>query len=645
MPQLRVCLAILGLLIAFAAAPASQQAPPPPPPPPPGLPVGPPSAAVTGTGFVAGQVLEVGSNQPVAGAAVFTSLRLATPPSLPPGGRAGGAIPPAVLTDAQGRFYFANLPAGLLTVSAEMPGYVASPPAVAELSTGERVVNVKLRLAKMGSLAGTLRDEAGDPVVGMTVAALRRSIVNGRPGLQPTGSTSRSDDRGSFRLSNVAPGEYLVYAYGRDPNPFDATLLNTLASEPINLMAVAARALMVGADAVSIDNTLRTYAPTFYPNSSTVARATRITVAPGEERTDVHIGVAMVKAARVSGRVTGALSAVQASALRLIPAADAEAGIDVTRIPAMLVQPDGRFDFASVPPGQYRLIASHRETGVAGGSPTGAAMGLAAGRGLMAGIPPPPPPPPPPIRVGAQTGMPAPLWADELITVPDAGLSGVVIALNQPASVRGRVQYIGAAPPPAPEALSRATAMLQPVTVLPVGFVLAMSPVAQDSTFKIDTVLPGKYAVGAIAMPGFPVLKSVTAGGVDITDLPLEIGARDISELVVTMTDAPLASLTITMPDAVRSEETDRYRILLFPADQKYWAVPGAATRRFRTLNLSIKGTASAPGLPAGDYLVAVATVEEAADWMDPARLEPLSRRAQRLTLIDGGQRSIEVRK
>jgi len=643
MPQLRVCLAVIGLVISFVAAPASQQGAPPPPPPPPGL--GPQPVPPAGTGFVAGQVLEAGTNQPVAGAAVMAAMRAATAPSMPPTGRAGGAFPPAVLTDAQGRFYFANLPAGILTLTSDLPGFVPSGPVLVELSDGERALNVKLRLAKMGSLAGQLRDEAGDPVVGMSVAVFRRSIVNGRPGLQSAG-TSRSDDRGAYRLGNLVPGEYLVCAYGRDPNPFDSVLLTTLASEPINLMSVAGRALGVGADVVSIDPSMRTYAPTFYPNSSTIARATRVSVAPGEDRSDVHIQVAMVRATRVSGQVVGATSAVQASAIRLVPAADAELGIDVTRIPAMLVQPDGRFDFASVPPGQYRLIATHRETGVAGGSPSGIAMGFAAGRGLMAGVPPPPPPPPPPVRVSAQGGLPAPLWADELITVPDSGLSGVVITLIQPASVRGRVQYVGGAPPPTEQMLNRASASLGAITVLPAGAVaIPISSLSPDGTFVMSGVFPGRYSINSTPLPGFPTLRSVMAGGVDLTDLPLEIGSRDVSGIVITMSDTPLASLTVTMPEAVRAEETDRVKVLLFPADPKYWVTPAAAARRTRTLQLSIKGAATATGLPAGDYYVVAATNEEAADWMDAPRIEPLSRRAQRLSLTDGEKRSLEVRR
>lgn len=600
----------------------------------------------TGNSFVAGQVVEVGSNQPIPGAIVQVSMRPADQAPPPGGGRAGGAQPATVLADSQGRFFFNNLPAGMLTITSEQTGFIASGPVRVELSEGARTLNVKVRLAKMGVIAGQLRDEAGDPVVGMTVAAFRRSIVSGRPGLQSAG-TSRSDDRGAYRLGGMAPGEYVVYAYGRDPNPFDGVLLTTLASEPINLMSVAARALVVGADVVSIDPSLRTYAPTFHPNSSTLARAARVRVASGEERADVHIMVGMVRATRVSGQVVGATSAVQASALRLIPAADAEMGVEVTRIPAMLVQPDGRFDFASVPPGQYRLIATHRETGVQGGGPTGLALGFATGRGLLAGAPPPPPPPAVPVRVDQREGMPAPLWADELITVPENGLSGLVVSLNQPVSVRGRVQYVGGAPQPAEQMLTRASASLQPLTVMNTGTMsqLAIAALAPDGTYRIGAVLPGKYIVNPSALPGFPNIRSVMAGGHDITDLPLAIGGSDVTGLVITMTDTPLASLTAQATDVAQADETDAYQVLVFAADPKFWVTPAAATRRMRTLPLSNKGNATATGLPAGDYYVVLVPKEEAADWMDAPRIEQLSRRAQRITLSDGETRTVEVRR
>ena len=211
MPHLRVCLAALALVIGVSAAPSSQQAPPPPPPPPPPIgQAGAPAPLATGTAFVAGQVVEIGSGQPVAGAVVTASMRPAAQTPRAGGARAGGAFPPAVQTDAQGRFYFANLPEGILTVAGEQAGYVPSGPTLVELSNDERTLNVKLRLAKMGSLAGQLRDEAGDPVVGMSVAVFRRSIVNGRPGLQSAGNT-RSDDRGANWTAETTPAYVPLY--------------------------------------------------------------------------------------------------------------------------------------------------------------------------------------------------------------------------------------------------------------------------------------------------------------------------------------------------------------------------------------------------------------------------------------------------
>jgi len=39
-----------------------------------------------------------------------------------------------------------------------------------------------------------------------------------------------------FRIAPLPGGDYVVCACSRDPIPFDATLLTTLASQPIQLM-------------------------------------------------------------------------------------------------------------------------------------------------------------------------------------------------------------------------------------------------------------------------------------------------------------------------------------------------------------------------------------------------------------------------
>src|SRR6185295_6613806 len=116
----------------------------------------------------------------------------------------------------------------------------------------------------------------------------------------------KTDDRGVYRIGGLVPADYFVCACLRDPNPFDPLLLNTLATEPINLLSVATRALTVGADVVSLDDTLRMYPPTFHPNSSSMARAARVTLSAGEEKAGIDVNVELVRLTRVSGRIVGA---------------------------------------------------------------------------------------------------------------------------------------------------------------------------------------------------------------------------------------------------------------------------------------------------------------------------------------------------
>ena len=553
----------------------------------------------------------------------------------PPGMRAGGVPQQVIVTDSQGRFFFARLPNGIYTPRVVKPGYEPRTIPVIELGDAERVIDVKLRIAPLAVISGTVRDVGGDPVVGTTMFGFRRGIVNGREGWQQFGRTV-TDDRGAYRISGLIAGDYLVCACTRDPIPFDGQLLTTIASEPIALLGVASRALSVGADAVSLDNTLKTFAPRFHPDSATVARATRITLAPGDEKTGIDVSLDMVRATRVSGRVTGAQSPVQAASIRLIPMGDAESNLEFTVLQPMLVQADGRFDFAPVPPGQYQLIVAHRETGATGGGPSGLALGFAGARGVQ--------PPAAAVRMGGPGPVGEVLWANEAVTVGDNGVSGLVVGLNRGMNVRGRLQYVGAAPQPPAQQFQRINVILSPVNFnrVPASF---PGTVAQDATFALQGVIPGKYTINVPSLPGYPTLKSVMLGAIDLTDLPIDVGARDLSELVVTFVDTPMASLTVRTQMPLPAEALDDIVAIVFPVDRKYWPEVTAARRRFRSGPMPPGGVLNLAELPAGDYYVAVANATDVLDWTDPARMDLLSRRAQRLTLTDGGKQTVEVRR
>jgi hypothetical protein len=623
--EFRFSLLLAAVLVVSTAWPAGQVVGP--------AQAGAPQATVAGTGFIAGQVVDATTGRPI-GEATVLLLRL----SVVVGGRGSGVLPVPVVTDPSGRFFFSGLGAGSYSVRADRVGYTA-PRGLAvaiDLADGDRQLNTRVRLARNASISGMLRDTAGDPIVGTEVLTFRRVLVNGRPSLQSLVRGIKSDDRGAYRIPALPPGEYLICACLREPIPLDPLLLTTLASQPLNLMSVAGRALTVGADVVSLDNSLRMYAPTFHPDSTAAARATRVTVAAGEEKIGIDITSELVRLTRVSGRVVGAQGPVVASSIRLVPAADADAAIELMQIQPMLVQADGRFDFASVPPGQYRLMVAHRETGATGGGPTGLALGFTGGRGAS--------PPPPPVAVAGPGVAPPPLlWANELISVGEGGVRDLVISLEQTAAITGRLELVGGAPAPTEQMFGRTTVLLAPVVSLsaiptPVG------PVSADKSFRVTGAMPGKYIVQSGTLPGYPTLKSVTLGGADITDLPLEVSGRNLTDLVLTYGDTPLGSLAITVPQRVGQPSGDE-AVLIFPADRKYWSEPSAARRRFRTAALSTKGTATASDIPAGEYFVVLVTGPDAFDWQEAPRLDTLSRTAQRIGLTDGEKKTIEVRR
>src|SRR5262245_18580523 len=179
---------------------------------------GPPPAAAPpkGTGVVIGQVVDGTTDRPVADAVVNIGFGRGSPP-LP--GRAG--TPPAflpVITGADGRFVFRDLPAGRTPLTASASGYIESTAGGAsplgqvrplELADGQRITDLKIRLFKYAVVTGTIVDEAGEPAVGVQVRAVRRPFPG--QGLQFGEFVEVStDDRGAYRISTLKPGDYYI---------------------------------------------------------------------------------------------------------------------------------------------------------------------------------------------------------------------------------------------------------------------------------------------------------------------------------------------------------------------------------------------------------------------------------------------------
>ncbi len=596
-----------------------------------------PPAPSPGTGMIAGRVVDADTRQPVHGA-VVTLAAIGAPTG--PGGPRPAPIRP-VKTDSQGRFVFTNLAVGNYAHLAQLEGYSGLPSRdTTSLTSGATVTNLTITLTRLGTISGTVRDDGGDPVVGVEVVAFRRTTLQGRPPVLAGDGRSRTDDLGHYRITNLQPVEYYICACNREPIPFDGQLLTTLAARPLDLLAVAGRAAKAGADAASIDTTLRTFAPTFHPNTPLASRAVRVKATGAQPQSAIDIEVSAVRAARVSGMVLGAANnSFYAGALSLIPVGDLPEAAAITQLVPMLVQPDGRFDFVGVAPGQY-LLEARFMPGRAGGGPSGAALAFIGGRGTAAAS-------------GARGGQsPADsMWASQVVSVGEEDVTGLVVGMQPGATITGRLEFVGNSPPPPPAPPVQPG---QPITTRPNGIQLNpldapprgrafTTTVTPDGTFQLPGVVPGRYVVSpAINVPGWPTLQSITLGGVDITDTLLDIDGRDLANLVVTVTDVPLAEIRGTLATSFGNAEAETW-IRLFPVERKYWDEPFGAFARFKNMRVE-NNSFTLARIPAGEYYL-IAVSEGGLEWMDKATLDAMARSAERVRVVNGDKKVLEVRR
>jgi hypothetical protein len=122
-----------------------------------------------------------------------------------------------VVTTADGGYAFRNLGAGRYTINASKRGYLSGGVGARRpggrrqllvLVEGETVNASAITLWKDAAISGLVLDEGGEPVVGARVRALRQTPPRGAEFGGESWTTT--DDRGSYRLSGVPPGDYLV---------------------------------------------------------------------------------------------------------------------------------------------------------------------------------------------------------------------------------------------------------------------------------------------------------------------------------------------------------------------------------------------------------------------------------------------------
>lgn len=516
------------------------------------------------------------------------------------------------MTDEQGHFSLSDLPAGRFSVTATKPGYPQvshgakrpfRPGAGIFLQEGEQVSDIALMLARGGVLTGTVYDEEGTPMPGVPVMAWEvRTALNGERTLGYAGEdpvTVITDDQGTYRVFGLPPGVFTVgtsWYYQGDRFEVRTPTAAELRSA-FSQTNQAPRPSATPSPTPVPDPPRFNYSPVFSPGVLDPLASETFTLKPGEVRAGVDLRMQFQPTSRIEGTIVdprGAPIGVELSLTRRTP---------VKALGTTTVRPghtDSRFTFGSLPPGLYTVAARTRT----------------ASQGAM-------------------------MWASADVSLSGGDPIQLTLTLQPAAIVGGRVTFEGTELAP-PADLANVS-----VRFIDVGPRQNFAGATVDSAGALTApgIVPGRFMVRAAVPGGLPptgpawTVRSVTVGGIDVTDRAFDISAGGASDLVVTFT-SQISELSGTLTTAAGAEETD-YFVIAMPADRTYWQ---PSSRRIVSTRPDGKGRYVLRGLPAGDYRIAVTTDLVPSDLQEISTLESLLPQSLPVTIATGERKTLNIK-
>jgi hypothetical protein len=606
-----------------------------------------------GTGAIGGTVTDAASGQPLAGAVV--SLSVASRATI---GRTVREI-----TDERGRFVFTKLSArDDYQLTASLSGYfdtsfgqtsLRPTQGRVTLSDGQWFPNANIAMSKGGSISGTVLDEHGEPVVGVYVHVLAQVLVSGVKQLA-SGPTTTTDDRGAYRLANLGPGDYLVAVPSvsatvpASANASTASTMQTAALDTDNVARLAFGKYPIPPPAA--DGRRYVYPAYYAPDAPSPARATPVTLALGDTKSNVDVRIAPVTGSAIRGRVESGGDALPSLTLRLLPASYESIGTGGEAGTAM-VGTDGSFTFLNVPAGTYTIDVRRAATELAynGGGGGGNVQRLPLPPGTTSYSINSSTAESAPVGVSistTSTGAQSDLWGRAPVTVAGQDINDVVLTLRHGGKIAGHA-IVEPKDPSKPPVTFPLFVRAEPADGNPATGVAQMTQgLESPMDFEVAGLAPGRYVLRFTRQAPSTVVKKITLNGEDFTTRPIDLGdGRDVSGLQVTFTElSPTLNGTIrTGANGSDAKDVKDSSVIAFPVDPEQWANYGFSPIRIRTTSTTAQGGFHFNNLPEGDYFVVAVPTSDIDAWQNPETLKQLARSAARVSLKWGQASTVEV--
>jgi len=492
-------------------------------------------------------------------------------------------------TDAQGRFELTQLPAGRYNISASRAGYVTmqlgqrapnQPGTPLELADGQVADKVGFALVRGGAISGRIADEFGEPVSGAQVNVQRYAYMGGARRLTGSGGEGgfdRTDDLGQFRLYGLTPGEYYVTA-----------TLRTMEFMPMNSTAIAP----------PMDG----YAPTYFPGTTSFADARRVTVRAGQDVMNVTFALSAAKVGRISGRVTTSSGAPYVGAMLMVGSSgDGMMGFNTTGAP---IRPDGTFQTAGLPPGNYTLTVQ----------PAGNRFG--------------------------NPGDPTAEVARLDVPVNGDDVRDVLIVTGRGGIIRGRVVTDdGSVPTFSPNL----------VRVMPQAedfgrpMMMGMNPntVREDWTFEVSGLIDRVRLRASVDVPGGGwALKGAFSNGINLSYVTADIGPAQVIDDVELVITNKITELSGVIVDDRNQPVTDA-SVVIFTDNKASWSF---GSRYLRTSRPDTNGKYTLRLTPADGYRAIVVRGLEEGQASDPEFLARALERATAFEISEGETKTLNLK-